>query len=164
MDNASISIAIASAKTLFDMTKTMYEMTKQIGFKDKLSKFQNEIIALQSQLLTIQQEQSNLINIKNEIEQKLIDNEEWKITKECYQLTELGPGTFVYTPKKGNKFSEPFHSLCTRCFDIGKKRSIIQFHKDYPSYNELICQECNKTIKIQKETIDFPSVRTSGPY
>ena len=148
MDFTSVSAAVTSANTLINIAKTMFDVAKQKGFTEHISKFQDELITLQSKLLAAQQEQSELIQIKNKIEKKLIEYENWKNIKSQYELKELAPQVYVYSMKKDIKNTEPMHWLCCKCFDINHKKSILQYFDTVEGYRIHKCFECKNDIQI----------------
>ncbi|MBD3342814.1 MAG: hypothetical protein GF353_27195 [Candidatus Lokiarchaeota archaeon] len=153
MDVTSISAVIASTNTLLDIAKSIRSIAKQTELREYIIKFQDEITILQSRLLTTQQEQSQLIQIKNEIEKKLIKYENWENTKSQYELKQIASGVFVYSTKENKKTSEPMHWLCCNCFDVYHRKSILQFYGVAWGGNDNYygCTECKNKIRIPKD-------------
>jgi len=162
MDFVSISAAITSTKTALDILKTLSKISKEQRFTDYISDLQRTIFSLNSELLSIQQEQSELIQIKNKLEKKLMEYENWKNIKSQYELYHPIPDISVYSIKENNIFSEPPHWLCQTCIDNRHNKSILQLMDTIEGYKIYKCFECKNEIKIYTGE-NIPPDETSNP-
>ena len=103
----------------------LVNIVKEVEAKQIAIDLQGYILSLQNDLLSMQSEQNNLLQIKNDLEKKLIEYENWDKIKSQYELKEITSGFFVYSPKQDSNLADPNHWLCTECFNNNKK-SILQ--------------------------------------
>jgi hypothetical protein len=80
---------------------------------------------------------------KDELEKKLIEQENWHNERARYHLKKVGGGVFVYALKESNATTEPAHWLCAHCYEEQKK-SILQ-RNPYPTW---LCPRCKTKIVI----------------
>ena len=113
------------------------------GLKKEAIELQTIITSLHSQILTMYAHYSELLQVKNDLEKKLMDYENWDETKSQYKLEEVAPGVFVFSLKEDNRVSEPNHWLCTNCFD-DRKKSILQRHGTV----KYLCPKCKNEIIV----------------
>ena len=121
--------------------KTAVEIIKSISNISKNSEVKEKIIGLQNAILSLQAEYGELLDIKNQLEKKLTEYEDWDKTESQYQLKEIASGVFVYESKKDEKSTEPKHQLCTNCFSDHKK-SILQGLKGMKGLEGYYCPKC----------------------
>ena len=103
--------------------------------------------------------------MKRSLEEKVAQMEGWKEEKDRYQLAEYGRGCFAYALKPGMEKGEPFHCLCSQCYQRGKK-SLLQV----VNWAIVCVQLCNaliaerskpsKNCQIHKEVISGLPHRT----
>ncbi len=142
---AEFTMVLTSLKTVIEIATSIRNMSENIELKEKTIEFQNSIIGLQSDIFSIQSEYGKLLDIKDELEKKLIEYENWNKTKSQYELKEVGHGVFVYASKRDDKSSEPEHWLCTHCFD-DRKKSILQKYTTGPKVDFHFCPRCKTEI------------------
>ena len=96
----------------------------------ELSTLQTALISAQSATLELQQGYSSLLAEKQELEQKVTQLEAWGKEKEDYELREMTPGAgvfaYAYAPK--TETTQPFHWLCQKCYQEGKKGMLQTQH------------------------------------
>lgn len=136
MDFGSLAKTVAKVGNI---VQRLVNTIKEAEAKKVAIELSNFIIALQSEILSIQSEHNKLLYIKNDLEKKLIEHENWDTEKSQYELKKVTPGVFVYSHKPNDDLAEPDHWLCANCFNNGKK-SIIQPNPRSTSY--WICPKC----------------------
>jgi NMD protein affecting ribosome stability and mRNA decay len=66
--------------------------------------------------------------------------------KQKYQLAQIRPGVYAYTPKESASTLEPAHMLCTNCYEE-RHRSILQEEVRYPGRcHVMVCPRCSMDI------------------
>lgn len=125
-----------------EITQSILKMNKDVEINKNAIELQNIIISLQNEMFSMQSEQSKLLQIKYDLEKKLMECENWDKIKSQYELKEVNSGRFVYAPKPDSNLSEPDHWLCTNCFNDGKK-SILQ-----PKISKTFCPKCKMEIIV----------------
>jgi len=132
---SEISIALKSFKTAAEITKSILNISKDADLKDKIIELRNLILSLQS-------EYSTLLDVKDQLEKKLMEYEDWDKTESQYQLKEITPGIRVYSPKEDSGLSDSDHWLCPNCFN-DRKKSILQLDEDNDVFGQYyICPKC----------------------
>ena len=133
---------VKSLTAVANIAKRLVNTVKEVEAKKVAIELQSVILSLQDQILSMQHEHSNLLQIKNDLEKELMNLKDWEKTKSQYELKEVVPGFFVYSPKPNSKFSEPDHWLCANCFNDGKK-SILQRKR-----SKYLCPKCETEVFI----------------
>ena len=122
---ASISAALSSVKTLYDLTKAMVSRRDIAAFEGKMIEFQAKILDTQADLLAAQEERSSFLTRISDLEKEVADLKTWETEKQRYELKDFDWGVFAYRLKPEAQGSEPAHLLCANCFQHGRK-SILQ--------------------------------------
>lgn len=91
----------------------------------QLLEFQHALIGLNSLVATVQQENTSLLNQKNDAEAALKRMENWGDEKRRYKLASPFVGATVFALQRSMSQGEPPHYLCTACF-ANRKGSIMQ--------------------------------------
>ena len=142
-----ISMALTSFKSAIEIIKSISNKTKDINFKNKIIELQNLILSLQS-------EYSTLLDIKNQLEKKLVEYENWDKTESQYQLKEITPGIRVYSSKEDSGLSDSDHWLCPNCFN-DRKKSILQLERDEGKLGQYyICPKCKTRLCTRPRETD----------
>jgi hypothetical protein len=144
MPFAETAAVITSLKTAFDLLKGIRKITQDMEITEKVVELQSVIISLQANILSMQAEHEELLNLKTDLEKKLMEYEKWDKEKTNYALTEISAGVFVYSRKKDQKPSEPDHWLCTKCFE-DKRKSILQSR----SSSLYFCPQCGTELSLR---------------
>jgi hypothetical protein len=145
-----ISIALTSLKAASDIIKGFNSLQLDVAVKEKSSELFNIIISLQSNILSMQSEYSDVLRIKGEIENELLQLKEWNSSKDKYMLKEIAPHVLTYVYKNQEYSASDKHWLCANCFDNFHKESIYQIKKsgNYPDHI-YYCPLCKNEILIK---------------
>ena len=78
-------------------------------------------------MMMIQSDYQNILRAKEDLEKKLVEQENWDKDRARYHLARVGGGwnAFVYALKERKPAIEPAHWLCAHCYEE-KKKSIFQ--------------------------------------
>jgi hypothetical protein len=138
---------ISSVLTILEkatkVAQGILNMGEKSGLKKEAVELQNIITSLHSQILTMYAQYSELVQVKNNLEKKLVEYEDWNETESQYELKEVAPGVFVFSLKEDNRTPEPNHWLCTNCF-YDRKKSILQRY----GTSKYLCPRCKTEIII----------------
>jgi len=120
---AEIFAGLGAFKTMFDMAK---------GLKDinDATIRNGAVIELQEQILAAQAAQTSLIERIRDLEAKIAASDKWEAEKQRYELKQLAPAgpSFAFAIKNEAQGNEPFHCICTACYERGRK-SFLQFKR-----------------------------------
>ena len=105
--------------------KTMFDMAKALKDINDATIRNGAIIELQEKILAARDEQTALLERISGLEKEVAVLKAWDADKERYQLTEVCPGVYAYTPKAGMERGEPFHMLCANCYGH-REKSLLQ--------------------------------------
>jgi hypothetical protein len=131
-----IAAAIQSVKTLSLLLGSARSLSNYNELVAAVSEVNSKLMEATNVALASQEKQSLLSDRIHELENKIIEFENWKQQIQRYQLFEFPTGTLAYALKEGMEQGEPTHYICTSCVD---KR---QISKMQPS-NEGITLDCH---------------------
>lgn len=146
MDPTQILAIVSLIEKASKVVDRVLKNTKEPDTRQALIELQGVYVSLQSQLVSMQVEHSKLLQIKNDLEKKLVEYENWDKTEPQYKLEEVAPSVFVFSLKEDNRVSEPNHWLCTNCF-YDRKKSILQRH----GISRYLCPKCKNEIIVPSE-------------
>lgn len=119
----TISAAIGSVKTLYEIGSSLLKADKDYEIKSKSVELMTAIADIQGKLIAAQQ---NMAEIQEEL--RLAKDElNRKAEFDRYEMFEPFPGTKIYKLKADKKTeSEPTHYICPNCKDVLGKKSVLQ--------------------------------------
>jgi hypothetical protein len=144
---AAWSATIALSKAIAGALKT----AKDIETKQAISDIQDSLLDVQAKLATAQSQYEALSEVKQQLEQKVMEYEKWDSEAARYKLTEIAPGIFVYALKPDHTASEPSHWLCPNCFHQRQKSILSKSAVDYINYK---CHRCQ--FEITPTPFNYP--------
>ena len=68
-----ISTALSSLKALGEISNSIFDIAKNADLKEQVMRLQNNIVSLQSDIILIHAEYSELLQVKNDLEKKLME-------------------------------------------------------------------------------------------
>ena len=125
----SFQAVIGGLKVLTSLT----DKAKQNGATDEFTRelntaiidMQTAVMDAQSMTLEAQGEQSQLLARIAELEKDLEQSDKWSKERLRYELTHLGNRVVYGLRNDARQEGEPYHCLCTICYENGLK-SILQ--------------------------------------
>jgi hypothetical protein len=156
-----IIAASQSVKALGELLKAASELKNFNDFVAAISEINAKLMDAQVAALSSQEKQSALAKRICELEQKIVELENWNHESERYQLTSLASDILVYTVKPGKENGEPPHKLCARCYNE-RKKSILQRKDKSMSGTTFICHTCNSEILDHSQCDDIDPDFSSG--
>ena len=137
-DPATISAFLTSLSFAAKFVKDSLEKIKDLAVRKEVEELLNAIIPLQSHIIALQEANFACIKEKQNLENKLREIEDWAKEAEGYELKKFPGRTYMYVKKPQSGDAGPVVYLCTKCFDIDHKKSILQPMGSYT----LICPNC----------------------
>lgn len=115
---AEIGAGLGSLKSAYNLAKTLNAANTQVAINDVRLALQNRIFEAREALTAAE------TRIR-ELEQQVVELEDWETKKQRYELKNLDRGAFAYVHKATVENAEEPHWLCQPCFE-GHRRSILQ--------------------------------------
>jgi hypothetical protein len=146
-DISAISAAISALNGAKDIAQAMISLRDSKAFQAKLIEFQSKLIDANSSALAAQDERATLLQRIGDLEKEVTRLKTWDAEKQRYHLTDVGDGTFAYSPKDAMSSGEPAHYICTNCYENAKK-SILHHMKTGGGTHVLTCASCGTKLVV----------------
>jgi rubrerythrin len=146
------SKAVGLVTAITSAAKRLSDTREEVKVNEVAIQLQGIVLDLQSEMMMIQSDYQNILRSKEDLEKKLVEQENWDKERTRYHLKNVGTGLtgFVYALNKSEPSIEPPHWICPNCYE-DKKKSILQFTRKMPSsWN---CPRCKTEVVIT----GFPS-------
>lgn len=124
-DMTAISGLLSSLKASTDLTKSLLGIRDAQLVREKAVELTAEIMSAQASALAAHAAQSELADRVRDLEEQVVELEDWHREKERYQLTEVATGVFADATKPGMENGEPPHKICPNCYQQ-RRKSILQ--------------------------------------
>lgn len=121
---AEISAGLSSLKAAKDIVQGLNAAATQTSINEVKIELQGLLLDANQGLFAAQAAQAETAERIRQLEQQIVELENWKSEKQRYQLSAIGSVGFAYTPKEGMERGEPMHWLCQPCFDSGHKTAL----------------------------------------
>jgi Zn finger protein HypA/HybF involved in hydrogenase expression len=144
---AEFSALVESVKKITDIVKAI----KSFDERDQADKAVKEtlekaLIAGNVTLRAIEAAESQAHRVA-ELEAEVRQLKDFDREAERYQLAEIGPGVYAYTPKAGQEREEPAHCLCANCF-LKRQKSILQQRFQGMDGKTFYCHACGSDLHV----------------
>jgi hypothetical protein len=152
---AEISAGISSLKTAKELVQGLNSLKTEAALNEVKINLQSLILDAQQGLFAGQEAQSAAAERIRQLEQKLMEFENWTAESERYELADAGQGTMAYRLKPGMENGEPPHWLCATCFQ-DRKKSHLHKEDQFPGRNTVLrCMPCRTELIIsgQRNTV-----------
>ncbi|HEY5043695.1 MAG TPA: hypothetical protein VIK53_17110 [Verrucomicrobiae bacterium] len=136
-------------KTITGTAKRLADTRQEVKVNEVAIQLGSIVLDLQAEMNVIQSDYQNVLRTRDDLEKKLIEQENWNKERARYQLKQVGSSLwgfgspFVYALKPGQDAGEPNHWLCARCYNDNKKRILQPLPGDVWA-----CPECGVTIRV----------------
>jgi len=147
MTYADITTALTGIKTLAEFVTLAAKSKKDLDVAQKAAELNAVILGLQAAMFSVNAQNQDLVRRNQELEQAIIEINNWKAIAEHYVLTEVALGVFLYANRKNDGATEPPHWLCTKCYE-DKKKSIIQRDSSIRDGTYYVCPNCNQRLSF----------------
>ena len=142
-----IAYSLTSLNTTKELVKAALGMAKDAATRDAISELNREIYSLTESLLKAQIEYQSLVDIKKQLEQDLVERDNWDTDAPDYELLEVSFGVRVYSHKSQTQRIYERVWLCPTCFD-GKQKRILQL-QCIKVPREYICNHCKTILMVR---------------
>jgi superfamily II helicase len=146
LDIAAFQAAAASLKVASDITKSILSLRDEAKIHAKVMELNAAIMDAQNSALSAQLSSLAQVGRIRELEERLVQMENWEREKQRYELHEVSPGVLTYTLKEAMSAGEPAHQLCARCYQDGKKSILQHEHLAVGRTEVLICDRCDSEL------------------
>lgn len=144
---AEISAGVGSLKAAFDIAKGLNAANSQVAINDVKIALQQHIIEGQNALAAAGAAEAAATQRIRELEQKLMEMENWEREAERYELKEFPTGAFAYVLKDSEAGSEPQHRICPRCYQ-DRHKAILQTTAKHRGGEKVECLRCKAELKL----------------
>jgi len=149
-----ITTAFTSLKTATEILKAIMVLNKNTAINEKVIDLQQIILLLQMSASDFHTKYQELVKVKDDVEKKLMDYENWEITKSHYKLAQTTSGVFIYIPNENHPSPKPNHYLCTNCYK-NRQESLLQnkqlYGTDSGDYIHF-CPRCGMEISFTADS------------
>ena len=144
-----ITAAVKSIGVAVKIAKGFSELKSESDIISATIELKNTIIDIQNNLLSIQSSYGELLDSKSQLENKIIDLEDWNTTKLNYSLIEITPGVHVYLSQESQEAGNKHPWFCAKCYN---RNELSPFQRHHPSRDFFLCHSCGSKIELpQKE-------------
>jgi len=133
--------AIGLVAGITQTAKRLADTREEVKVNEVAIQLQGVVLDLQTEMMMIQSDYQNVLRSHEDLEKKLVAQENWEKERARYRLERVGEGVFVYALNPGQAEGEPHHWLCTRCYD-NKQKSILQRY----GVGEYRCPVCKTSV------------------
>jgi len=144
---SEITSAVVSLNAAKELLKTALEVVKDSAARNAIIELQVTLLSVNNSLLQTQIEHQALVDVKKELEKKLLDCENWNADAPNYELIEVSFGVRVYCDKSETQDVYKRIWFCPTCFE-NKKKKILQL-QSRKSPMEYVCNHCNSTFRVR---------------
>jgi len=144
---ADIASALTAVKSLSEFLSLAAKSKTDAAVAQKAAELSVVIVDLTSAMSAVQAKNNDLLSRNHELEQKIMEMDNWKATAEKYSLIEVSLDVFFYANNKDQSTAEPSHWLCTKCYEDHKK-SIVQRESSIASGTFYVCPNCKQEFRF----------------
>jgi len=150
-----LTVADITSKALRIINKITNKI-KNAEINRKILELHSIILALQEQLSILRNNHDKIVQIKNNMEEKLKSKEDWKVEKTIYEKLKLPTNTIVFILKSPKDETEKGIYFCAKCFN-DQKASILQTKTETNHGHVAYCPECkNEFITRDSDLTKIP--------
>jgi len=149
LDMSSFQAAATSLQTAGSIVKAILDLRDAAAVHAKVMELNSVIIEAQSHTLHAQADSFAQVSRIRELEDRIVQMEDWEREKQRYQLHEVKPGVLAYILKEGMAEGEPAHQLCANCYQHRIKSILQEEHLAVGRVHLLVCNRCGSELIIQ---------------
>lgn len=149
VDVASFQAAASSLKAVSDIAAAILDLRDEAKIRIKVMELQRAIIDAQSRTLSAQTDGLAQVSRIRELEQRVVELENWATEKERYELHQVKDGVFTYMLKESMQNGEPPHQICAKCYQDCIKSILQQEHLLIGRTHVLVCHRCGSELITQ---------------
>jgi hypothetical protein len=142
-----ISSLLLGIKGTMDIAKGLMSAHDAHTLMQARTEILEKLLTLQENALSLQERYSSLINQRDQLAQKLTQNEDWAKTQVQYQLKEIHPRVYAYSAKSALPALSNQPLYCSNCF-ASQRISILVYQGNGENYHKFLCHGCNKEFQF----------------
>lgn len=146
---SEIMAAYQGLKAGFDILQRLNAASKEAAINEVKVTLGRHILDAQQALTAANAAQADTAETIRQLEQKIVQLENWEADKQRYVLTDTGRGTLAYRLKEGMENGEPAHWLCPNCYQQGKKSILKHEFIATGRVQTLVCHPCGMDILVE---------------
>ena len=137
-----ITAAYQGLKAGLGLLQTLNATAKTAAVNEVKVQLTQVIIEAQQALAAASMAQANAAETIRDLEQQVMQFENWQTQREHYELADTGQGSLAYRYKAAVEGGEPPHWLCPNCYEH-RQKSIMK-HEKLPvgRCDTLVCHPC----------------------
>lgn len=143
---SSFQAAAASFQSATGIVKAILDLRDAAKIHAKVMELNGAIIEAQSNTLAAQSASLAQNARVRELEERIVQMEDWQREKQRYELHEVKPGVLTYALKESMREGEPAHQLCAKCYQDGVKSILQSEHLAIGRAEMLICNRCHSEL------------------
>ncbi|MCZ8171256.1 MAG: hypothetical protein O9272_05905, partial [Brevundimonas sp.] len=147
-------------KAAYDLIQGLNAAAKEVAVNQVKVDLTRHILEAQQALMAASSAQADAAQAIKNLEQRLMEFENWEAERKRYELADTGKGSVAYRLREGMEAGEPAHWLCPHCFE--KRKKSIMKHETIPQgrANILVCHPCGLEVVTSGVRFDRqPSVQ-----
>ena len=157
-----VMAAFQSLKAGLGLLQTLNATAKAAAINEVKVQLTQHIIEAQQALTAAGMAQANAAETIRDLEQQIVQFENWQAERERYELADTGKGSLAYRLKVGMENGEPPHWLCPACYQQGKKSILKHEHLTAGRIETLNCHPCGMDILVVGSRLSSNSGISSG--
>lgn len=159
----ALSSALTSLKAMKDIGQALLTLRDAQASQAVVLDFQRLLLEAHASISQAQEDRAALVEKVSELEKQITNFVTWETEKKRYALTQVSDvGVFAYVIQKDMQGSEPFHMLCTNCYE-NRKKSILQALQELRMRRRVHrCPACMTEIEVTY--VAPPAAVASPPY
>ena len=146
---AEITAGLGSLNAAMGLLKALNATANQATINQVKLDLQEHIFAAREALSAAREAQTASLDRIRQLEQQIVQFEDWERQKERYQLQDVGNGCMAYSLKAGMENGEPPHSICAQCYQARRKSILVPTHIPVGRAEALQCHVCHSELVVQ---------------
>nr|WP_166179170.1 hypothetical protein [Altererythrobacter segetis] len=162
MTGIEISGAVGGLKAAFDLVQGLHSTAKSAAINQVQIELGKHIFDAQTALTALSAAQADAADRIRQLEQQIVNLENWETEKKRYELAEAGQGSVAYRLKSGMEDGQPAHWICPQCYEDGQKSILKHEHLTVGRCEILACNRCGLELVTSGRRLEPP--RTAGSF
>lgn len=155
-----IKTIVATLKTAADLVSSFNKLKSETELLQAKSELLQLIYQARIDIMELQAEQTALLSRCADLENQLLERENFAHEKQHCRLHRFESGGLVYRFQPTSGGNIPVHDLCTHCYQRGIK-SILQFSGYLDDFHKYTCPACSADVAGER-VLPGPELKPIG--
>jgi len=164
LDGLTIGGAISGLKSAGDIVTAALKLRDAALLQEKIIELNGVILTAQQNAAAAQKEQLALLDEVRQLKARVMELEGKGSERERYKRTDMGGGTFAYTPKDGVEKGEAAHALCANCYEKGHLATLQRAGTSARKQEVYKCMSCESTFHFGEPQQPQSHYREGGSW